>query len=586
MQKFIRDGLEFLYGKNTGSETANRLEKLITHWNFALMEIPKRKHKSPLTNKTVFLITYGDQIRDDINPPLHVLHNVARRYLTNLVNTMHILPFYPYSSDDGFSVIDYYTVNPDLGSWHDIEAISQDFDLMFDGVFNHISAKSEWFRKFLDGDPYYRDFFIVPDKNMDLSRVVRPRVSPLLTYFLTKDGEKLVWTTFSADQVDLNYKNPEVLLKIIDVLLFYVSRGASLVRLDAIAYLWKESRTPCIHLPQTHIVVKIFRAILEEIAPWVRIITETNVPHNENISYFGNGFDEAHMVYNFTLPPLVLYSLLKGASHKLNLWAKSLKIPKGDVSFLNYLASHDGIGVMPLYGILDDAEITFLTNSVIQRKGFISYKSNPDDSKAPYELNINYLDALSEPDCDSFDIAIKRFILAHAIMLSFAGVPAIYFHSLFGSRGDLNGALESGIPRRINREKLKLDNLISEIETTDSIRRRVFDALSGILAGRIRLDILNPENEQLVLDAGEDNFAFMRLSEEESLLCLFNISGKSNMADIKLPDRFAGKVLTDVFTGKEFVVGTDSCLHAKLDPYNFYWMRNFLGLGTKHAIIH
>jgi len=586
MQKFIRDGLEFLYGKNTGSETANRLEKLITHWNFALMEIPKRKHKSPLTNKTVFLITYGDQIRDDINPPLHVLHNVARRYLTNLVNTMHILPFYPYSSDDGFSVIDYYTVNPDLGSWHDIEAISQDFDLMFDGVFNHISAKSEWFRKFLDGDPYYRDFFIVPDKNMDLSRVVRPRVSPLLTPFLTKDGEKLVWTTFSADQVDLNYKNPEVLLKIIDVLLFYVSRGASLVRLDAIAYLWKESRTPCIHLPQTHIVVKIFRAILEEIAPWVRIITETNVPHNENISYFGNGFDEAHMVYNFTLPPLVLYSLLKGTSHKLNLWAKSLKIPKGDVSFLNYLASHDGIGVMPLYGILDDAEITFLTNSIIQRKGFISYKSNPDGSKAPYELNINYLDALSEPDCDSFDIAIKRFILAHAIMLSFAGVPAIYFHSLFGSRGDLNGALESGIPRRINREKLKLDNLISEIETTDSIRRRVFDALSGILAGRIRLDILNPENEQLVLDAGEDNFAFMRLSEKESLLCLFNISGKSNMADIKLPDRFAGKVLTDVFTGKEFVVGTDSRLHAKLDPYNFYWMRNFLGLGTKHAIIH
>ena len=586
MQKFIRDGLELLYGKNTGSETANRLEKLITHWNFALMEIPKRKQKSPLTNKTVFLITYGDQIRDDINPPLHVLHNVARRYLTNLVNTMHILPFYPYSSDDGFSVIDYYTVNPDLGSWHDIEAISQDFDLMFDGVFNHISAKSEWFRKFLDGDPCYRDFFIVPDKNMDLSRVVRPRVSPLLTPFLTKEGEKLVWTTFSADQVDLNYKNPEVLLKIIDVLLFYVSRGASLVRLDAIAYLWKESRTPCIHLPQTHIVVKIFRAILEEIAPWVRIITETNVPHNENISYFGNGFDEAHMVYNFTLPPLVLYSLLKGASHKLNLWAKSLKIPKGDVSFLNYLASHDGIGVMPLYGILDDAEITFLTNSVIQRKGFISYKSNPDDSKAPYELNINYLDALSEPDCDSFDIAIKRFILAHAIMLSFAGVPAIYFHSLFGSRGDLNGALESGIPRRINREKLKLDNLISEIEITDSIRRRVFDALSGILAGRIRLDILNPENEQLVLDAGEDNFAFMRLSEEESLLCLFNISGKSNMADIKLPDRFAGKVLTDVFTGKEFVVGTDSRLHAKLDPYNFYWMRNFLGLGTKHAIIH
>jgi sucrose phosphorylase len=585
MRNFIKESLEFLYGKNIGYETACRLEKLIDHWNPVLNKLSQRKQKCPLTNKTVFLITYGDQIKDDANPPLQVLHNVAQHYLTNLISVIHILPFYPYSSDDGFSVIDYYAVNPDLGCWDDIEAISRNFVLMFDGVFNHISAKSEWFKKFLEGDPYYRDFFIVPDKNMDLSRVVRPRVSPLLTSFPTAEGEKLVWTTFSADQVDLNYKNPEVLLKIIDVLLFYVSKGASFIRLDAIAYLWKESGTSCIHLPQTHAVVQIFRAILDEVSPWVRIITETNVPHKDNISYFGNGYNEAHLVYNFTLPPLVLYSLLTGNSEKLTSWAKSLSLPEGDVSFLNYLASHDGIGVMPLYGILDNSEIKFLTDAVIKRKGFISYKSNPDGSNAPYELNINYLDALSEPDSDSYDIAIKRFILAHAIMLSFKGIPAIYFHSLFGSRGDLKGALESGIPRRINREKLRYPDFISEMEKTDSIRRKIFDALARLISERVNLDVLSPHNEQIVVEAGSENFAFLRMSENERLLCIFNISGMENMLNIKLPDVFAGKVFTDVFTNESVVVQSNSQLTMPVEPYGFYWMRNFLGLGTKHAII-
>lgn len=585
MRKNIKDNLESLYGKQIGSNIAIKLQNLIEKWTPIIQKNSTGRQKSQLTNKTIFLITYGDQVYDGKNPPLRVLHSIAQRYLSNLINTIHILPFYPYSSDDGFSVVDYYVVNPELGDWTDIKAMSADFDLMFDAVFNHISAKSEWFRKFLDDAPEYRDFFIVPDEHTDLSCVVRPRVSPLLTTFSAKNGKKTVWTTFSADQVDLNFKNPEVLLKMIDVLLFYVSKGASFIRLDAIAYLWKESGTPCINLPQTHRVVQVFRSILDEIAPWVRIITETNVPHAENVSYFGNGSNEAHLVYNFTLPPLILYSLLSGNSRKLTDWAKTLNIPKGEVCLLNYLASHDGIGIVPLSGILNTTELNFLLKSVWERRGFISYKSSPEGAKVPYELNINYLDALSNIDDELDEIGIKRFILAHAIVLSFQGVPAIYFHSLFGSRGDLKGALETGIPRRINREKLHLKKFISEMENADSIRRKIFDSLASIIYKRIKLDILNPYNEQEILDAGTENFAFLRRHNSEILLCLFNISGRKNIVEVKLPTEFSGTILTDIFTGTQFKLQASSRLQFQIEPYNYYWMRNFLGLGTKHAII-
>src|SRR5690606_35016656 len=108
----------------------------------------------------------------------------------------------------------------------------------------------------------------------------------------------------SADQVDLNFKNPAVLLATTRALLFYVEHGAKFIRLDAIAYLWKEIGTPCIHLPQTHQVIQLMRAVLDEVAPDVRLITETNVPHPDNISYFGAGTNEAQLVYNFALPPL------------------------------------------------------------------------------------------------------------------------------------------------------------------------------------------------------------------------------------------------------------------------------------------
>ncbi len=400
------------------------------------------------------LITYGDQLHDADQPPLRTLAEFCDTHLRGVVDGIHLLPFYPYSSDDGFSVIDYKQVNPALGTWDDVARVGQHFHLMFDGVINHISAQSEWFKAFLRDDPKYRDYFIVVEGDPDLSQVVRPRALPLLTEFTTPSGVKKVWTTFSADQIDLNYANPDVLLDIIDVLLFYVAHGAELIRLDAIAYLWKEIGTSCLHLPQTHRVIQLLRAILDEVAPHVALITETNVPHQDNLSYFGDGHNEAQLVYNFALPPLTLHTFHTGDASALTQWAASLTLPSDETTFFNFLASHDGIGLNPARGILRDDEITALVDRVVAHGGRVSYKSNPDGSTTPYELNINYFDALSDPNSsEPLALQIDRFVAAHAIMLALSGVPGIYFHSLFGSRGWPEGVTITGQNRTINRQK-------------------------------------------------------------------------------------------------------------------------------------
>ncbi len=346
--------LTFLYGADEVPQLIPRVEKLIAEYQD---RIPV--HQNKLTQQDSILITYADQVQAPNEKPLQTLCAFCEKYLSGVIGGTHILPFYPSSSDDGFSVVDYRKVDSNLGSWKDISSMQNHFRLMFDGVINHISSQCEWFKAFLRDDPHYRDYFITVEGSPDLSQVVRPRTLPLLTTFQTLSGEKHVWTTFSDDQIDLNYKNPEVLLEIIDILLMYAERGATFIRLDAIAYLWKGIGTTCIHLPQTHHIIQFLRAVLDEVAPHVQLITETNVPHTDNISYFGDGTNEAQLVYNFALPPLILHTFYTSDARVLANWAKTLILPSNKTTFFNFLASHDGIGLNPVRGILSDDEIEF-----------------------------------------------------------------------------------------------------------------------------------------------------------------------------------------------------------------------------------
>jgi len=529
MRRDITHHLTSLYGDQVARRVEPRLRDLMRRHFPAAPPGAAPRSALPLTQRDAVLITYGDQVSEPATPPLRTLADVLEEHAAGAVTAVHLLPFYPYSSDDGFSVIDHREVDPALGTWDDVCRVGRRFDLMFDAVFNHVSAESAWFQGFLRDEPPYRDWFIVVEGEPDLSQVVRPRALPLLTAFQTAAGEKRVWTTFSADQVDVDVRNPDVLLALIDVLLFYVVRGARLVRLDAIAYLWKEIGTPCIHLPQTHAAIRLMRSVLDEVAPEVLLITETNVPHRDNVSYFGDGTDEAQLVYNFALPPLVLHALTTGSAEALGRWAGSLVLPSDRVTFFNFLASHDGIGVNPVRGILAQGEIDALVALARDRGGFVSEKQNPDGSRSPYELNINYFDALSDPAAgEPEQVQVSRFVAAHAIMLALPGTPGIYVHSLFGSRGDRAGADASGIPRRINRQRFVRADLERELADPSSCRARVLYELKALLRRRQASAAFHPTARHDVLDLDPRVLAIRRTAPggRERMLCLHNVSAE------------------------------------------------------------
>jgi len=553
--------LKHIYAGKEGDAANAQLKKLVKSYG---AQIVSRPHT--LSQRDVVLISYGDSIRQADQHPMDTLASFLRTHVGDIVNTVHLLPFYPYSSDDGFSVMDYHQVDPALGKWESIAELATDYRLMFDAVINHISRESDWFKGYLADDPKYDNFFILCPPSQDLSAVVRPRALPLLTEFQSDAGRSLhVWTTFSADQVDLNYKNYKVLVAVIEILLFYLSRGARLIRLDAIAFLWKQPGTPCIHLPETHEIIKLIRQILSEVAPEIILITETNVPHTENISYFGNGDDEAHMVYNFALPPLLAHSIIKGSSMELTDWAKSLRLFRGRTCFFNFTASHDGVGLRPVENILSKKDIERLVRTATEHGGFVSCKSNADGSQSPYELNCNYMDLLTPPS-ESDELRSKRMLLSQAIMLAMPGVPGIYLHSLVGSQNDSEGVKRTGHYRTINREKLDYGALESELRDTSSIRHQIMTQFKQLLRVRKKESAFHPFGTFEILSLGEAVFAILQISpnKKSSVIALHNVTNENATVFLNK----AGSKLYDLISGETFSGPT-----IELRPYAVRWLK-------------
>ncbi|NDV61320.1 hypothetical protein G0Q06_02515 [Puniceicoccales bacterium CK1056] len=513
--------LHRLYG-DRASQLIRRFEALLGRYGVGLDPPLQTEFWD---HRTAVVITYADSIRRQGERPLQTLHAFCKTRLKGTLSTIHILPFFPWSSDDGFSVIDFREVQKDYGKWDDVEQLGSDFELMFDLVLNHCSRKSQWFRDYVTGIAPARWYFLPMDPKTDLSSVVRPRPWPLLTKTATRDGPAHVWTTFSADQVDLNWQNPDVLFEFLDILFLYLSKGCRIFRLDAVAFIWKQVGTNCLHLPETHEIVKFFRDVLDLVAPDAILLTETNVPHEENISYFGDN-DEAHMVYNFSLPPLILHALLMEDGTVLSNWAKLLPQLSPGQTFFNFTASHDGIGVRPLQGIIPDKDIQWLADEVVKRGGRVSMKANSDGSQSPYELNISYMEALRV--IDDHALSLTRFLLSQAIVLAFKGVPALYIHSLLGSGNDYEGMEATGENRSINRKKWDADELDELLDDPDSPNALVFRKLAQWLAVRNQHPAFHPGSQMQVLDLDAGIFAFLRTSrtKAEKILCLFNMTSK------------------------------------------------------------
>jgi sucrose phosphorylase len=516
----------------------------------------------PFDERDAVLIAYGDSLRSPDEVPLAALRRFARARLGGLVSTIHLLPFFPYSSDDGFSVIDFHAVDLVLGGWADVAALGEDHRLVFDLVLNHISSRSAWFERYLAGEAPFEELAIVVAPGADLSAVTRPRALPLLSGYRRRDGSGVhLWTTFSSDQIDLNYASPEVLLAVVDVVLDYVERGAAMLRLDAVAYLWKRIGTPCIHLPETHEVVRLLRDVLDAVAPDVALLTETNVPHRENVSYFGDGRDEAQLVYNFTLPPLVLHALLTGSAEHLTRWARTLEAPSEATTFFNFTASHDGVGVRPLEGILSADEIERLAELTRRRGGRVSCRSTPEGGESPYELNVTYVDALRGTDDPAGDaLHAARFIASQAVALCLPGVPALYIGSLLGSRNWDEGVRRLGHPRAVNREKLELSRVEAELDDPGSLRHRIFGGLSRLLRARAANAAFHPNAAMEVLALDPRCLAVRRgCRAGDTVLALTNVS--------------AERLELSVPTGRDVLGGPDATTgKLVLPPYGVAWL--------------
>jgi glycosidase len=560
-----------------GDEVIDRLTALLSEYQDRMTPPGTLSAgEKSLTESDSIMITYGDSFRGAEGTPLSWLLRFLDDEAEGVVSGVHILPFSPYSSDDGFSVIDYHQVNPELGSWNEIRAIAGEFTLMVDLVLNHCSISSRWFQGFLSDETPYSSYFITAEENTDVSAVARPRAHPLLTRFDTPSGPKWVWTTFSTDQADLNFANPDVLLEMLGVLFSYVERGARIIRLDAIAYLWKELGTPCLHHPKTHAIVRLVRHLVDLIAPWVVIITETNVPHRENISYFGSG-DEAHMVYNFSLPPLTLDAFLREDTAHLQRWAASLNLDIPNATYFNFLASHDGIGLLPTNGILSDAERESMIAAVCERGGLVSYKAT-GTGDIPYEMNISYLDAIA-PSALPDSQRARIFLASQSIMLCLAGVPGIYYHSLIGSGNWKKGVEKTGHNRAINREKLEFESLSDALNQEDSLRHLVFEGFKGLLRARAGSPAFHPASSQRVVSTPDKILAVLRSAPEkgEQVLCLVNVSSDVATTAFSLSDLGAGeeKGFRDLLSGDYVFPSYDSRdrISLELEPYEILWLR-------------
>ncbi len=569
LKYLVKSHLDAIY---TSENTQVLAERLLGIMGLEGERLEKSPHYDLWNEKDAWLITYGNSLISDTATPLKVLKNFWDDQLADTINGIHILPFFPYSSDDGFSVINYSEVNDSLGDWSDIEAIAQHCRLMSDLVINHCSSRSLWFDNFKQQRHPGKDYFIEADPEIDTSNVVRPRTSSLLREVQTLDGKRHVWCTFSHDQIDLNFSNIEVLCEFTKIIKQHIDYGVRIFRLDAVAFLWKEIGTNCIHLPQTHEMIRLLRVLIEHYCPEAILITETNVPNHENLSYFGNA-NEAHAIYNFSLPPLVLQALTSGSCQHLKTWQMSMPPAQLGTFYFNFLASHDGIGLRPVEGLLSEQEIGSLVNTMQQSGARISWRATNEGKDKPYEINISLYDAMERTHEGQDNYQLERFLCAHTIMLALEGIPGIYIHSLLGTQNDYHGVEASNHNRAINRHQWSIDTLSEALQSENSHHRIVFERMKKRIKIRTSQPAFHPNAVQFTLHINDEVFGFWRQSidKKQSIFCLNNVSAKEIIIPLSSINLIGLQTWSDLISGECY---SDIREDITLKPYQCLWLTN------------
>ena len=494
-----------------------------------------RLNKINISEKTSLVISYGDNIYSSQSSSMKIFQKFFQKNLEKLFDTIHFLPFYPSSSDSGFAVKDHYQIDKKIGNWSDLKKISKSKKIMADVVINHASARGLWFKNFLKRKKPGKDYFLTVNSKFNTSKVVRPRDHKLLKKIKIFEKNDYLWRTFSPDQIDLNFKNPSVLLRFIKIIIHLINNGVTIFRLDAIAYLWKQNGTKCINLSQTHEIIKLLRVVTSLLNVQTLIITETNLPEKENLSYFGKN-NEANWVYNFSLPPLLIHAFLFENSLYLNQWSRKLPSTKHGNCYLNFIASHDGIGIRPTEGLLNEKTLGSFLKRLKKNGSKFSYRKVQNKSKKVYEANITVFDALRKSDFDPKGLFfLERYVSAHAIMVSFEGIPAVYFNSLFGKSNDEAKYIITGNNRDVNRYKWNFNNITTKLRDKKSKQSIFYRNIGALLKIKRKQKAFHPNASRFNINLGSKIFCFKRISKDkkQSIICMTNLSSKIQTPNFK-----------------------------------------------------
>ena len=525
-------------------------------------------NKINISEKTSLVISYGDNIYSSQSSSMKIFQKFFQKNLEKLFDTIHFLPFYPSSSDSGFAVKDHYQIDKKIGNWSDLKKISKSKKIMADVVINHASARGLWFKNFLKRKKPGKDYFLTVNSKFNTSKVVRPRDHKLLKKIKIFEKNDYLWRTFSPDQIDLNFKNPSVLLRFIKIIIHLINNGVTIFRLDAIAYLWKQNGTKCINLSQTHEIIKLLRVVTSLLNVQTLIITETNLPEKENLSYFGKN-NEANWVYNFSLPPLLIHAFLFENSSYLNQWSRKLPSTKHGNCYLNFIASHDGIGIRPTEGILNEKTLSSFLKRLKKNGSKFSYRKVQNKSKKVYEANITVFDALRKSDFDPKGLFfLERYISAHAIMVSFEGVPAVYFNSLFGKSNDEAKYIITGNNRDVNRYKWNFNNITTKLRDKKSKQSIFYRNIGALLEIKRKQKAFHPNASRINISLGSKIFCFKRISKDkkQSIICMTNLSSKIQTPNFKKIGNYRDLLNSNL----KFREGTALILK----PFQTVWLTN------------
>ena len=542
------------------------------------------------SNRMLGAVCYVDLFSDDLKGMTEKIPYLKELNITYL----HLMPIFKTpegDNDGGYAVSSYREVNPDLGTMEDLKQLAEELrnhgiSLVLDFIFNHTSDEHIWAKKAMSGDEefqyYYRMF---PDRKLpdEFEKTIIPVFQDdhpgCFTY--RSRIKKWVWTTFHNYQWDLNYENPVVFNKMADEMLFLANQGVEILRLDAVAFIWKKLGTDCENLPEAHIIIQAFNAVMKIVAPSFLFKSEAIVHPNEVHKYISE--DECQLSYNPEMMALLWESL---ATQKIILLRSALenrfKIPP-NCMWVNYIRSHDDIGWTfsnedaEALGINPAAHRKFLSEFYTGRypgsfaKG-LPFQEDPNTKQGRVSgttASFAGLEkALEEKDGTETELAIRRILLLHGVILTMGGIPLIYIGDGIGMLNDYDyekSPEKVGDTRWIHRPQFDWEKLRERSEP-ESVTGKLFNGLLKLIRLREKTHALSGSDTEFV-DTGNDYLlAYFRHNEDNGVFIIANFSNEEqNIAGNRLRLLGLSKTVTDVVSGKTITASQN----LTIEPYQF-----------------